>query len=197
MEQQILTIPKGWHDVKLKQLPDIEDAMNFQVVTEGDKLRKWNRILAAVTGKPLKEIESLPFAYVISLYDQFPWLEIIPKQQVKEFTISDRTFHVQHDIYNASGSQFAGLSDYVAKDGYYKIAESIAIMCNEVGKQPDTENAQLFWDECPCDVAISLRDFFLSVYEKSLPIFQNSMNNRMKEIKRLTKETLMEMEAGT
>lgn len=191
---EALNIPTGWHQITLKQLADVDAAQACDL----NDMHKFNRILAAITDKPLSYIESLPFEYVISLYDKFDWLTVLPTQLIKEFELNGVKYDLHTNIYAVSTGQYAALTECIKKEGYYKLAECAAIMCAENGKKFNAEEAEqrakVFWESLTCDIVYPLTGFFLSVFEKSQPIFQYSLNQKLKEIQKETSSVLMETE---
>ena len=190
----MMQLPKSWADIKLKQLPDIEEAQAF----EGNPIHKWNRLVAALTSQPLEVIEALPYDEVLAFNDSLKWVEELPTKVVPSFTINDTTYDLTLNVFKASTGQYAALTEYLKKDGYYKIAECAAVMCIPQGqtyKSSEIEDrAQLFWDNLSVEVAHPLSGFFLTLLQQSLAVTRLYLKKKITKIQKEMIESLTEVE---
>lgn len=188
-----MNLPKSWADVKLKQLPDINDAQAF----EGDAPDKLNRLLAALTGEHLDVIESLPISEAYKMIGQLDWIQELPTKVVNSFELKGVKYNLLTNPYKATTGQYAALTEYIKKDGFYKVAECAAVMCIPEGSTYKSseiqDRAQLFWDELSVDIIYPYTGFFLTLLEKSWPLIQLSIQNKTKEAIQAVNETLMEV----
>ena len=187
-----LNIPDSWSKVTLKQLADIDAARSY----EGNEIHKWNRILSVLSNQPLNVIEGLPFAYVTGLMGKCDWITQMPTKLISTFTIDGKEFQLTTNIFNASTGQYADLSELIQKDGYYKLAECMAVMCLPKGQTYDSatlnERAQLFWEHATIDIVFPMSAFFLTLFESSLKVTRDSLNKKLREIAKEVKTTLTE-----
>src|SRR3990170_4442982 len=119
-----MEIPQSWSQITLKQLADIDSARAY----DGNELHKWNRIVSALTGETLETIEAMPFDVVTGLMSKCNWITDTPSKLIPSFELKGIKYNLTTNIYSATTGQYATLTEYIKKDGYYKLAECAAVM---------------------------------------------------------------------
>jgi hypothetical protein len=188
-----MKLPSSWNQITISQWSDIQSILNRDI----NVIHKNNRILAVLSQVPLQEIESLTFKQSAELSDKLTWLNNIPNQLIKEFSINGTTYEVVTDLVNISTAQYADLSEFLKKDGFYKYAECAAVMCLPKGHKYNSDDvynrALLFWENMTMDVLYPMCDFFLRLLKASLPHLKNSLNNLNKELEMMSQEILTDL----
>lgn len=194
----MIKLPSSWNQITINQWADIQLIMANEQLND---IHKVNRVLATLANVPLTEIESLPFKQVSELSNKITWVNNLPDKLINSFTINGVEYVVTTNVYGCATGQYADLTHYLKKDGYYKFAECAAVMCLPKGEKYDSskieDRALLFWEHMTIDVLYPMTGFFLSLLKASLPYFENSLKQKTKEIEQMTKEILMESGQGS
>lgn len=189
-----MELPYSWSQITLKQLADIDSARAY----DGNEIHRWNRIVSALTGETLETIEAMPFDTVSGFMSKCNWIIDVPTKIMPDFILKGIKYNLCTNPYNMTTGQYATLTEYIKKDGYYKLAECAAVMCIPEGEVYNSkalnERAQLFWDELTVDIVYPYASFFLTLLEKSLPVIQESLKQKVTQVMKETKDVLMEME---
>lgn len=189
-----MELPYSWSQITLKQLADIDSARAY----DGNEIHKLNRIVSALTGETLETIEAKPFNEISALMSKCNWIIDVPTKVMPDFILKGVKYNLTTNPYSMTTGQYAALTEFIKKDGYYKIAECAAVMCIPEGKSFNSKDlndrAQLFWDELTVDIVYPYTAFFLTLLEKSLPVIQGSLNKQLNQVKKEVKEALTEVE---
>lgn len=190
-----IQLPSSWNQVSINQWADVQQIMTNQSLND---IHKINRVLATLTKVHLSEIESLSFKRVSELSDKITWVNNIPDRLIKTFKINDVEYEITSNVYNCSTGQYADLTYFLKKEGYYKYAECAAVMCLPKGEKYDSskveDRALIFWEQMTMDILYPLTAFFLNLLSASLPYLENSLKQKTGEIQEMVKEILTELE---
>jgi hypothetical protein len=188
-----MKLPCSYREVTLKQFADIQETIK----SDFNEVRKNNLILSALTETPLHEIEALPFAKTVDMINKCDWLTNLPNKLIDRFEIDGVRYKLQTDIGRASAAQYADLTEFCKRDGWFKYAECAAVLCLPEGdKGYDSskveERAELFWDKLTVDIIYPMCSFFLLLLEEWLRITQYSTNQKLLKMREKMLETLEE-----
>ena len=193
-----LSLPTSWNQVTISQWADIQQTIGN---TSLNDIHKTNRILAALANVHLSEIESLEFKEVAKLSNKLDWVNNLPNKIIPSFNIKGIDYVVTTDVFRAATGQYADLTEFLKKEGYYKYAECAAVMCLPKGERYDSskveERAAIFWDNMTIDILYPMTGFFLNLLNASLPYLKNSLKLKLEEIQQMNKEILTELEQGS
>lgn len=175
-----MKLPCSYREVKLKQFCDIQEAIK----SDFNEVRKNNLILAALTDVPLHEIEALPFAKTVEMINKCEWLTDLPTKLIDSFEINGVRYRLQTDIARASAAQYADLSEFCKRDGWYKFAECAAVLCLpedelKYDSSKVEKRAELFWDNMTVDIIYPMCSFFLLLLDEWLKITQYYTNQKL------------------
>jgi hypothetical protein len=193
-----ISLPTSWNQVTISQWADIQQTLGN---TNLNDIHKTNRILAALANVHLSEIESLPFKKVSELSSKLDWVNNLPNKIITNFKIKGVEYDVTIDVFRAATGQYADLTEFLKKEGYYKYAECAAVMCLPKGERYDSskveERAAIFWDNMTIDILYPMTGFFLSLLTESLPYLKNSLKSKLEEIQQMNREILTELGQGS
>lgn len=175
-----MKLPCSYREVKLKQFADVQEAIN----SDFNEVRKNNLILAALCDVPLHEIEALPFAKTVDMINKCEWLTNLPNKVIDTFEIEGVRYKLQTDIARATTAQYADLSEFCKKDGWYKFAECAAVMCLPEGTEKYDSSlvekrAEIFWEHMTVDIIYPMCAFFLRLLDGWLKITQYYTNQKL------------------
>lgn len=189
-----MKLPKGWHEVTIKQYLGINDLIIDQSI---DMIDKQVRVIAELTGRSIDEIEQLDLSEFKSMCSQTSFLYEKPSDRLTGSFIIDGVkyiFYPTKPIRKAK--DFIDLS-HLTKDKDHildNIHKIMAVFCKPETEQDFNERAEIFLQKLTIDKAYPIAVFFWTVFQKLSPIIQNSLiqtnQKRMTEMIEMLEEEL-------
>ena len=195
-----MNIPKGWHEVSIKQFLNAHSIATSKVIT--DSVERMLHTIAIMGGVTYKELETVKLKHIYEYNNQLAFLSELPSERLPlEFTLDGKKYKAMIFQHEMTASQFI---DYcaVCKDGgddlIYSMHKLLACFCVPKGEKYNgyIDNAEVFYNKMPVTMAYPFFVFFCKVAENLLPAMEDYFRHKALKNLKKAKKLLSQVQAA-
>ena len=172
-----MNIPKGWHEVTIKQFLSAHSIAVSTVIT--DSIEKMLHTIAIMAGITYKELESVKLKDIYHYNEQLGFLSELPEERLPlEFTIDGKKYKAmifQHDMTAAQFIDYCSVCKDSGEELLYSMHKLLACFCVPKGEKYNgyIDTAEIFYNKMPVTMAYPFFVFFCKVAENLLPVMED------------------------